>query len=253
MHMVSVCMASYNGEEFIHEQIKSILNQLKPEDELIISDDGSTDHTLKIIAEFNDPRIHVYDHPSTGRPTENFEYALERASGEFIFLSDQDDLWLEGKYEMMIKLLSSCDLVLSNSVLVDEQLNTIHPSFFNFHGSAKGIIRNVIKNSYFGSCMAFRKELLNYALPFPASREIGHDVWLGLIAEMVGKVCLTEQPLILYRRHAAAVTPHGMGKSKRSLFVKLLGRVIMFKYVFIFYIKYLLNGRRLSVYHNSNV
>lgn len=239
--MVSVCLASYNGEDFIKDQIVSILNQLHPEDELIISDDGSNDHTIAIIMSFADPRIKFFPHTSSGRPTENFEHALEQARGEFIFLSDQDDIWLKNKYDHMLSLLHTNDLVLSNSTLVDEHLEVINPSFFKFHNSRKGIVRNVIKNSYFGSCMAFRRELLSFALPFPSSKEIGHDVWLGLVAEMTGKVYLTDEPLILYRRHSSAVTAHGMGKSKRSLFVKLFGRVIMFKYVCAFYCKFLLN------------
>jgi len=236
-------MATYNGEKFIEEQIRSILAQISINDELIISDDGSTDRTVEIIQNLNDNRIKLYRHASSGRPTENFQNALLKATGQFIFLSDQDDVWLENKYVKMVKLLESYDLVLSNSIVVNDALQTLSSSFFKFHGSAKGVIRNAIKNSYFGSCMAFRKELLIHALPFPPSKEIGHDVWLGLVGEMVGKVYFTDEPLILYRRHTDAVTSHGLSKSKRSLFVKLWSRVIMLKYVFMFYIKYKLNWK----------
>lgn len=251
--MISVCLASYNGEKYIYDQIVSILKQLELNDELIISDDGSTDNTIKIIKNFDDNRIKLYTHNGSGRPTENFQNALVRAKGDFIFLSDQDDIWLDNKYKLIIKHLESCDLVLSDSILVDENLKVLSPSFFKFHRSAKGIIKNVIKNAYFGSCMAFRKELLEYALPFPPSKEIGHDVWIGLVGEMVGKVCFVEKQLILYRRHSAAVTSHGISKSKRNLIIKLLGRIIMFKYVLLFYFKYLLNGKRVSIHHNAHV
>jgi glycosyltransferase involved in cell wall biosynthesis len=246
-------MATYNGEQFIREQIDSILLQLGENDELVISDDQSRDKTLEIIQSYNDKRIKFFTHERAGRPTENFQNALNHAKGDYIFLSDQDDVWLPGKYDKMLALLSSYDLVLSDSILVDEDLKVIKPSFFKFHGSATGIARNVIKNSYFGSCMAFKRYLLDFALPFPPSREIGHDVWIGLIGEIVGKVFLIDEPLIMYRRHASAVTPHGIGKSKRSLYKKLMGRVIMFKYVYLFYFKYLINGKRISVHSNGNV
>jgi glycosyltransferase involved in cell wall biosynthesis len=246
-------MASYNGERFIAEQIKSILSQINADDELVISDDQSKDQTISIIKSFNDPRIKLYIHESAGRPTENFQNALYKSTGDIIFLSDQDDVWLKGKYEQMLLKLETHDLVLSDSILVDENLNTLNISFFAYHGSKKGVLRNAVKNSYFGSCMAFKKELLQFALPFPATREIGHDIWIGLVAEMVGKVHFTDKPLILYRRHEDAVTPHGFGHSNRSLAVKLLSRVVVLKYVLKFYLKYLINGKRISVHNHTNV
>jgi glycosyltransferase involved in cell wall biosynthesis len=252
-HRVSVCMATYNGEKFIYSQIRSILDQLQPNDELVISDDQSDDQTINVIKSFNDPRIKIFPHESSGRPTENFQNALEKATGDLVFLSDQDDIWIEGKYDKMLESLKSCDLVLSNSALVDQELNIISNSFFKYHGSAKGVIRNAIKNSYFGSCMAFRRVLLDFALPFPPTKEIGHDIWLGLVGEMVGEVKFIHEPLILYRRHDATVTPHGIGKSSRSLTIKLWSRVIVLKFILVFYIKYLLNGRRISVHHHTNV
>ncbi len=251
--MVSVCMATYNGERFIGEQLTSILKQLQADDELIISDDRSVDNTISIINALNDPRIKLFHHEPKGRPTENFQHALEQAKGEYVFLADQDDIWLDHKYNRTLSLLKTNDLVLSNSILVDEDKQVLHPSFFEFHGSRKGIVSNVIKNSYFGSCMAFRRSVLDYALPFPPSREVGHDVWLGLVAEIVGKVYFDNEPLIMYRRHAQAVTSHGMAKSDRSLFKKVFGRLIMFRYVYEFYKKYKLNGKRISINHNSNV
>jgi glycosyltransferase involved in cell wall biosynthesis len=252
--MISVCIACYNGEKFIREQIISILGQLSENDEIIVSDDSSSDNTVEIIKSIADPRINlVFNKNSTGRPTENFQNALLLAKGDLVFLADQDDIWVDNKCAKLTSLLGSCLLVLSDSIVVDENLNELNSSFFKFHGSGKGVLRNIVKNSYFGSCMAFRRELLEFALPFPSSREIGHDVWLGLVAEMVGKVCLTHERLILYRRHDATVTPHAIGKSKRSLPIKLWGRVIMLKYVLVFYFKYLINGKRISIHYNTHV
>lgn len=252
--MNSICIASYNGEKYISQQLESILSELLENDEVIISDDNSSDRTLDIVQSFNDKRIKVFKNEnSTGRPTENFGNALKHARGDIIFLSDQDDIWLENKYSKMLAILKNNILVLSDSILVDSELNVIQPSFFKYHNSKKGVLRNSIKNSYFGSCMAFRRELLNFALPFPRSKEIGHDVWLGLVAEIIGSVGFLDEQLILYRRHDSAVTAHGMGKSNRSLTVKVWGRVIMLKYLLVFYIKYLKNGKRISIDNNPNV
>jgi glycosyltransferase involved in cell wall biosynthesis len=235
--MNSVCMASYNGEEFITEQVESILKQLNPEDELIISDDTSTDDTINIIKRFKDKRIKLLTNNSFRNPITNFQNALRHASGDFIFLSDQDDIWLDGKYIQMIELLNTYNLVISDSMIVDEQLNVLHPSFFKYFNSGKGIIKNMIKSSYYGSCMAFDKKVLSAALPFPDTKEIGHDLWIGIVAEMVGNVYFYPVPLLLYRRHSATFTPLNVGKSNRTKGQMLMGRIIMIKEVVKFFVK----------------
>jgi glycosyltransferase involved in cell wall biosynthesis len=251
--MVSVCLASYNGEKYIHEQITSILSQLAANDELVISDDNSSDATIAIITAIGDPRIKLFHNQNPAGPIKNFQHALYQAKGDYIFLADQDDVWLEEKYTHLLELLKTYDLVLSDSIVVDEHKNVISQSFYKLHGSAPGILHNVTKSAYFGSCMAFRRNILKYALPFPPTNEIGHDLWLGLVAEITGKVYFTDKPLILYRRHASTVTSVGMSKSKRSLMTKIVGRLTMLKYLCKFYINYLVNGKRISVDHNTDV
>src|ERR1700712_935438 len=98
--MTSVCLACYNGEKHIKEQIESILIQLDPSDELIISDDSSIDDTILIVKSIRDKRIKLYiNEKPSGRPTENFQNALRKAKGTFVFLSDQDDIWIAAKHE----------------------------------------------------------------------------------------------------------------------------------------------------------
>ena len=87
--MISVCLATYNGASTIHQQMSSILAQLSPEDEVIISDDGSTDSTLDVVRAFNSSIVRIVQGPGTGSPIDNFENALREARGEYIFLSDQ--------------------------------------------------------------------------------------------------------------------------------------------------------------------
>lgn len=242
--MVSVCLASFNGEKFILEQIKSILIQLQNEDELIISDDSSTDNTIAIINSIQDPRIKFLMDNKFRDPIQNFQHALKFAKGKYIFLSDQDDVWVEGKYVQLLHLLNKYNLVISDSKIVDENLVVLHPSFFKYFNSGKGILKNIIKSSYYGSCMAFRRNVLEAALPFPDTKEIGHDLWIGLVAEMIGTVYFYSKPLLLYRRHDTAFTPINVGKSTRTKYQMLCGRVIMLKEIIKFYIKYRLNWKK---------
>lgn len=226
---ISVCMATYNGERFIREQLDSILKQLDAGDELVVSDDSSTDGTVEILKEYQekDSRIRLFPGQKFRDPIQNFQSALCHATGEWIYLADQDDVWLENKILEINKELESYDLILHDSILTNEKLETLHPSFFRYFGSGKGILKNLIRSSYYGSCMAFRRRILDAALPFPLTKEIGHDLWLGWVAEIIGKVKLVEKPFLLYRRHTATFTPRGMGGSQRNLFQIAKGRLVM--------------------------
>ena len=111
---ISVCLASYNGQLFIEQQIKSILAQLSEYDELIVSDDCSTDKTLEIVETLNDKRIKIFSGIRYGSPIRNFENALKHATGDVIFLSDQDDVWLPNKVKIMTSYFHQYDVVVSN-------------------------------------------------------------------------------------------------------------------------------------------
>ena len=230
--MNSVCVATYNGEQYIEQQLRSILEQIKPEDEVIVSDDGSTDKTLKIVDSIGDKRIRV-GHSHTHYFKENFIEAMREAKGELIFLSDQDDVWLPGKYERCVNELQEVDLVCTNSRMTDSELKVIEPNFFSIYHSGPGVFKNAMNNTYYGSCMAFRRSLLDYALPMPPTREIGHDIWLGLVAEMTGKVLFIDTPYLLYRRHEDAKTSTNglLHRSKRPLWRKVWSRVVVLYYV----------------------
>lgn len=198
--MISVCIATYNANKYIHAQIISILNQLNSEDEIIVSDDLSNDDTLEIIAEINDSRIKIIRGQTRLGVIKNFERSLYTARGDLIFLADQDDIWLPNKVVNCKKALADYTLIVSDCKIVDSQLNPIADSFFALKTSGSGVLKNIYKNSYIGCCMAFRRNLLDIALPFPSGIPM-HDVWLGLLAEIKGNVSFLPQPLVLYRRH----------------------------------------------------
>ncbi len=240
--MNSVCVATYNGEKYIEEQLRSILVQLRPDDEVIVSDDGSTDRTCAIVESLADPRIRLLHHNGHDFK-QNFVNALQHAHGEYIFLSDQDDVWLDGKYERCVQELKCVDLVCTNSKITDEHLNVVCDNFFKLYHSHKGILRNIINGAYYGSCMAFRRTLLSSALPMPSSQDVNHDLWLGLVAEMAGSVKFIQEPCLLYRRHKGALSQTGRyssfwSRSSRPLWVKIWSRLVVLSAVVRFYIRY---------------
>ncbi|WP_230341932.1 glycosyltransferase family 2 protein [Methylobacillus arboreus] len=216
-------MATFNGSCFVEAQLRSILPQLNDDDEILISDDGSVDNTLDIITSIQDERIKIVNHNGNLGVVKNFECALSHASGEYIFLCDQDDIWLPNKVDRCLQVLADHLLVVSDCRVVDKNLNELHPSFFGLRKSSEGVVKNLYKNSYLGCCMAFRKELLAYALPVPEHVPM-HDMWLGLLANCVGKVKFLPEALMLYRRHDKNASPTAQ-KSNFSVYQQLIYRI----------------------------
>lgn len=198
---VSVAMAACNGERFIEEQLRSILDQLEEKDEIVISLDPSTDRTKEIIETMKDKRIRVIDGPGKGL-INNFENAIKYTKNEIIFLSDQDDVWQPQKVSKMLNALDDSLLVMHDCCVADEKLNIVDPSMFSLRKPSLSFGRNIIKNTMMGCCMAFRKELKKDILPFPDHIPM-HDQWIGLVALKHGRVELIEAPLLLYRRHGS--------------------------------------------------
>jgi glycosyltransferase involved in cell wall biosynthesis len=237
---ISVCIATYNGEKYLHEQIDSILRQLGEDDEIVISDDSSTDKTIEIIESFHDKRIVLLQKQTFHSHVYNFENALKHAKGDTIFLADQDDIWLPHKVSHMLALLQKCDLVLSDAKMVNALKEPICDSFFTFHHSKRGFFKNLYQNSYLGCCMAFNRKLLEIALPFPKYINM-HDWWIGMNAELYSSIIFTHEPLVLYRRHEEALTP--VDKQSSNTFLQKIGfRLAMLRGLGLRYIRYLLTG-----------
>jgi len=213
--LISVCMATYNGERFVEQQIASILCQLESDDELIISDDGSVDTTCSILKSFDDPRILMVANPNPGSPIRNFEHALRHARGNLVFLADQDDVWEHNKIAVQAGLLDKFDLVVSDCCLIDTNGALLADSFFDLHGSGSGFFKNLYKNSFLGCCMAFRRSVLEKSLPFPPAIAM-HDIWIGLLAELCGTTYFCPDKLVRYRRHSNTASTAG-GKSSLSM------------------------------------
>jgi glycosyltransferase involved in cell wall biosynthesis len=216
---VSVCLTTHNGEKYLYDQIKSILSQIGNQDEIIISDDSSTDNTLDIIYSINDERIKVFTNNKFYHHTPNFEFAISKATGNYIFLSDQDDIWLPNKVTIMKQYLDSYNLVISDCFVVDSDLNIIKNTVRGSRKILNGILVNLIHNNYLGCCMAFDRLVLEKALPFPQNI-LSHESWLGAIAGVFGKTIFIDEKLILYRRHNFNYS-NTLNGSNLSLYYKL--------------------------------
>jgi glycosyltransferase involved in cell wall biosynthesis len=239
--MISVCVATYNGEKYIKEQLDSILIQISEIDEILISDDGSTDDTIAILESYKDIRIKVYKNNFKNH-IQNFEFLLFQAKGDFVFLSDQDDVWLKNKVEVSLSYLKKFDLILADCYIVDSDLNVIRDTIY-FNEPRIGLLKNFYKNIYTGCCLAFRKEVLKYALPFPAKIN-SHDTWLGLVCEMFFRVALIPEKLILFRRHGENFSTNNSKdsyitkKSHLSIFTILKSRLFLGLYLLRLYLNY---------------
>lgn len=227
---ISICMATYNGEKYILEQINSILPQLRDTDELIISDDGSTDNTLEIVSEIDDKRIKLF-YNNAHDFTKNFENAISKATGDIIFLCDQDDVWKDNKVEVMVNYLSKYDLVISNAMIVDANRNEIMPEYFKYSKVKQGFVYNLLYTRYIGACMAFNKKILNKVFPFPNNKLLPHDYWITCVGELYYNTYLINEPLIEYRRHELNASSGIFDKSKLTLVDKLSKRFITILYL----------------------
>ena len=217
---ISVALAAYNGGKYIREQIESILSQISLNDEIIVSDDNPSGDTKAAVEEIDDKRIRYIAGKGRG-VVANFENALNNCTGDYIYLCDQDDVWLPDKICTVQKMFDDgADLVLHNAYITDSVLNKTGITSFELYNSNSGFIKNIIKNSFVGCCMAFRRDVLISSLPFPASIPM-HDWWIGLNSIRNGyRVELTDEPLILWRRHRDNVTGR-----KTSLVQKIIFRI----------------------------
>ncbi len=232
--MITVCIATYNGGKYIKEQLDSILSQLSADDEVVVSDDCSTDDTLQVIENLGDKRIKVFNHKrgkvkfTNDYATANFENALRHASGDIIFLSDQDDVWMADKVATMLRALEQSDMAMSDCMVTDGRLNVLHPSYSKaFVPFSASIIGNFMRCGFLGSCMAFRRCVLDRTLPFPRYG-VGHDIWLGMVGLRHYRFAYVPKPLMKYRRHTATVTMGGKANST-SLWFKVSYRLYLLK------------------------
>ena len=231
--MISVCMATHNGAKYIKEQLDSIICQLSTDDEIIISDDGSTDDTLEIIEKLNDARIKVYRYSQPVKTrhahiyaTHNFENAIKRASGRYIFICDQDDIWHPNKVEICVSKLKESDMVVHNLHIIDSYGNDMFKN--EYEGDFKKQNIFVLGKTYYGCSMAFKSSYVKSLIPFPKYLVL-HDYWIGIIIQIFGTIVYVDEPLIDYRLRDDSVSH----SNNNSLWFKVSYRIYIMLHLFI--------------------
>ncbi len=207
---VSVCMATYQGEEYVERQLRSILDQLGPGDEVIVVDDCSRDRTIEVVEGIGDPRVAVYRNPVNRREVYSFGRAIELARGDFIFLSDQDDVWLPGRVELMVSRMqaSGAALITSGFEWMDAAERPLEVAFDGVSSATSTRhLSNILdifigKTNYFGCAMAFQRRLVPLITPIPDYVE-SHDVWIAQAANQIGSNLHIDEKTFRKRRHGS--------------------------------------------------
>jgi len=205
--LVSVVLCCYNGEKFIKDQIDSLLNQTYPNLEIIISDDASTDITPQILETYkSNQRIRLFLQPNNSGSSNNFDFAIHQAKGEYISFSDQDDIWLPRKIEKLYSAIGDSCLVYCDSELINETGDKLDKkiSELRIMYSGNKTTGFVFSNVVWGHAMMINKKLLPSILPIPS--EIPHDIWIAFKATTISGIKYLDQPLTFYRQHKSAAT-----------------------------------------------
>jgi glycosyltransferase involved in cell wall biosynthesis len=223
--MLSIAMTTYNGEKYIREQIDSILEQIYDDFELVVCDDCSTDSTLDILNEYEqfDKRITIYHNKKNIGFKMNFQKAIQLCRGEFIALSDQDDIWYPDHLAILYENIGKNSLICSNALLVNDKTETLEKTMYDIKGlsnlsdNAESMALYLFYNNFVqGSSSLFKRELLDKACPFPDTIDF-HDHWLALNAMMSEGVTCLNVITLKYRQHNNNITQNQLRRNKYFL------------------------------------
>ena len=199
---ISIAMTTFNGAKYILEQLESFAWQTRLPDELIVTDDGSTDNTVQILEEFalKSPfEVRIYRNEVNLGYARNFDRALSLCTGDLIFLSDQDDVWFDDKIEVVVAVainFSDALLFINDAELALEDCSPLGLTQFS------QILALGLSESEFtmGCCMALRKELLRLVLPVSEMSD-SNDAWINKISCLIESRYVIKKTLQYYRRH----------------------------------------------------
>ncbi|WP_347331363.1 glycosyltransferase family 2 protein [Marinimicrobium locisalis] len=223
-----VLVCSYNGERYIGEQLESILKQDPPPQRLIVSDDGSTDRTRDIVKQFaqtSPVSITLIDGPRKG-VIKNVLASLPQTTAEYVFLADQDDIWLDNKVPLFSEHMGPTDaphLIFSDAWVWHPERES-RDSFWKLDGlkpeNAHYPKQLAFHNTVQGASACFNRALIDVAQESGAVDQIVmHDWWLALIASSMGRVDHISEPTLLYRQHGGnqVGSQNAAGKKKRNI------------------------------------
>jgi glycosyltransferase involved in cell wall biosynthesis len=245
MTTTSIAMATYNGAKFIREQLDSLAMQSATPSELVVTDDGSTDNTTEIVADFakNAPfsvRVLKNDHCVGFRA--NFMNCANLCSGDFIAFCDQDDVWHHQKLERLIKHFEDPSVFLAchNVALVDEQRRDLGATVHKIDKVGRNFIRDLLPFAYsHGFTQIFRRTLLPFSRYWAYSADcvepdqpMAHDQYYVFISMLLGSVYYDDSILASYRQHSSNTTPNIVVPSRlESLRDKFLDRVEQYQQI----------------------
>lgn len=216
--LVSVVMATYNGEAFLQKQLESVFQQTYPNIEIIAVDDGSTDATLSILKAHakQHARMKLFCNEANLGYIKNFEKGCALATGAFIALCDQDDYWHPDKIKHMVQAIGTSPMVYCNSLLCDENLNStgVYISDRAVLNPIVNCLQQAVFCRIYGHASLFTKELYQKAAPFLSV--IPHDWWLCYIASLNGGINYLDEPLVYYRQHASNLYGAVGGKRRKK-------------------------------------
>lgn len=220
MTTVSVCMATYNGAAYVAHQLRSILAELGPDDEVVVVDDASSDDTVQIVRGLEDDRIRVIAQERNTGYVASFARALAEARGDVLMLSDQDDEWVPGRRALLVAALEDADVVASNLELLDSGAPltsplTGKPWVLSRGGSPTGRQLAIFAGvaPYYGCAMALRRSALDYLLPFPEGLRESHDLWIATAANVQRRLTHVDRVTVRRRVHesnASTSSPRGV-------------------------------------------
>lgn len=213
---ISVCMATYNGAQYVGEQMDSILEQLGPFDEVVVVDDASTDDTVARLHALGDPRVCVFESAENRGYVRSFEESLGHARGQFILLSDQDDFWVPGRVRAIVGALERADVVATNLGTLGGPNRIPGPygqSDWRLRERDSGRnLRNTVailmgNRPYYGCAMGMRRAALDRILPFPDFLDESHDLWVALYGNITRSVVHLDIRSVQRRFHGGNATP----------------------------------------------
>lgn len=211
---VSVAVCTYNGEQFIGEQLESIVQQTRRPDEIVICDDGSADNTWEIVQRFAmgaSGVVRVYRNRKNCGVNGNFARAISRCEGDVIFLADQDDYWYETKVERVVDKFKAPEvqMVFSDGEVMDERGAPLNYRLWEAMGFSadeqeewrhRSALDVLLRSSVVtGATMAFRAHIRDRILPIGSAWV--HDGWIALMTSVLGQTDFITEPLIRYRQH----------------------------------------------------
>lgn len=225
---ISVAMATYNGAAHVREQLDSILAQLGPDDEVVVVDDASTDATLDVLRGVDDPRLRVHPRDHNLGYVRTFEEAVGLTTGDVVMLSDQDDVWIEGRADLLLAALERTEVAASDVVLLGDDAPLPSPfrrrpwrldPVTSGHRRRNGVRLMAGLMPYYGCAMAVRRSALDILLPLPPWLHESHDLWIATVGNVTGQMTHVGAPTVRRRLHAANASssrPRGVGAALAS-------------------------------------